>query len=697
MPTTSGSKRRPVPPVPPGSALRSPGTKKNSPVNTNHKSPGSVTYNLAIGTYLDHSRKSRTDSRSGRTQVSRTSTAQSNAYSAATTDTAGQRRRERRKKKRLPSILTFRRGERGRGKGDGHGNGHMGVTIASSDESGLTVKSKTDLLMEFCTLMNEFPCDDALSTTLHIACEKHYSSELIVDYLIAKGPSAITMKNAAGDLPLHSAMRDGNGNVNSTGVQHRVWDTLVKVYPKAVSVRNKEGSLPLHLACQSGGRNVYAIEELLRRYPQAVMEKTDMKIKFDKEALDYVGTSMGDDDNENGGGDGDGEHNDSVETVSFWSKMYFFSPTKSYDVDQDEPENTENESCFSPLHLAILNGASPDVIQSIISTNFKCVGMKTNQNRKAIDCAMYLDQQRDSADEDELPAAIKNSRPAIDIIKTFQSNQQLSQRLSAALQLASNRQILVSKRQLSSVKEFDANKQWRKLAHLIKFTHSLKTKINYLGPAIPHDASKVIIPSHYVPPAQLFHLCADTDLPIGFKRIRRAILSSQSTFVKTALLQNKLKFTEVEIESWDKHDDEIGIAVPNRGTDLKKIIGARRNCKYLMPKSGIVAANMAYEVETITEYNPHSFAIKKVTRNPDVPFGKSFECHVQTVFINKGFDNCRMISSVEAVFLGKPPMIAWKIKNGMYSGVTNFFVAKGEAIMEHSVVPSNEGINDEYA
>lgn len=178
--------------------------------------------------------------------------------------------------------------------------------------------------------------------------------------------------------------------------------------------------------------------------------------------------------------------------------------------------------------------------------------------------------------------------------------------------------------------------------------------------------------------------------------MRRAILSSQSTFVKTALWQNKLKFTEVEIEPWDKHDDEIGVAVPNRGTDLKNIIGARRNCRYLMPKSGIVAANMAYEVETITEYNPHSFAIKKVTRNPDVPFGKSFECHVQTVFINMGFDNCRMISSAEAVFLGKPPMIAWKIKNGMYSGVTNFFVAKGEAIIEHSLVPSYEDIDDQY-
>ena len=115
------------------------------------------------------------------------------------------------------------------------------------------------------------------------------------------------------------------------------------------------------------------------------------------------------------------------------------------------------------------------------------------------------------------------------------------------------------------------------------------------------------------------------------------------------------------------------------------IVGAERKCSYLMPKSGMVAANMAYETQTIEEYNDYAFVIKKVTVNPDVPFGNTFECHVQTIFHDMGYNKCKMIASVEANFIGRPPMVAWKIKNAMYDGVTDFFVATGEVICEHAL------------
>lgn len=136
---------------------------------------------------------------------------------------------------------------------------------------------------------------------------------------------------------------------------------------------------------------------------------------------------------------------------------------------------------------------------------------------------------------------------------------------------------------------------------------------------------------------------------------------------------------------WDKYDDLIGDTHGQTKDREELMIGAERSCQYLMPKSGMVGANMAYETHTIIGYNDYAFVMKKVTTNPDVPFGKSFECHVQTIFINLGYGNCKMISSVEAQFLGRPPMVAWKIKNAMYNGVTDFFVAKGEVICEHAV------------
>ncbi len=115
-----------------------------------------------------------------------------------------------------------------------------------------------------------------------------------------------------------------------------------------------------------------------------------------------------------------------------------------------------------------------------------------------------------------------------------------------------------------------------------------------------------------------------------------------------------------------------------------EFLGAERKSQFLMPKSGLVKANMAYENMTIVEYNDYCFAIKKVTTNPDVPFGTTFECHTLMTFTNLGENRCKLMATVEARFVGKPPMIAWKIKNGMYSGVTDYFVAMGEVICENA-------------
>jgi len=89
---------------------------------------------------------------------------------------------------------------------------------------------------------------------------------------------------------------------------------------------------------------------------------------------------------------------------------------------------------------------------------------------------------------------------------------------------------------------------------------------------------------------------------------------------------------------------------------------------------------MAYVTMKLTEYNDHCFAFDSVSKNPDVPFGKVIECHTKYVFINEGKNETRMISSVHCHFIGKPPMIAWKIRNAMYSGVTSYCVAKAETI-----------------
>ena len=142
----------------------------------------------------------------------------------------------------------------------------------------------------------------------------------------------------------------------------------------------------------------------------------------------------------------------------------------------------------------------------------------------------------------------------------------------------------------------------------------------------------------------------------------------------------------INTELWDKHDEQIGRTDDHDETSINDadFIGAERKCQYMVPKSGLIKANMAYEKMTIVEYSDYCFAIKKVTTNPDVPFGSTFECHTLMVFTNLGSNMCRLVASVEARFVGKPPMIAWKIKNGMYSGVTDYFVATGEVICDNA-------------
>ena len=145
--------------------------------------------------------------------------------------------------------------------------------------------------------------------------------------------------------------------------------------------------------------------------------------------------------------------------------------------------------------------------------------------------------------------------------------------------------------------------------------------------------------------------------------------------------------SRVKMDPWNIHDDSIG---DREDMDATNFIGAERKCQYLMPRSGMVKANMAYETHSIVDYNDYAFLTRKVTKNPDVPYGTSFECHVQTIFINMGYNNVRMVASVEAKFIGKPPMVAWKIKNAMYNGVTDFFVVNREIICEHAFQEGND-------
>jgi hypothetical protein len=202
-----------------------------------------------------------------------------------------------------------------------------------------------------------------------------------------------------------------------------------------------------------------------------------------------------------------------------------------------------------------------------------------------------------------------------------------------------------------------------------------------LGPEVAEDSRKHILPDDFVGPKSLENTIK-LDLPIGYRRLRRALLSQENSFWKKSILNYALHYKNVASNGWDHHSDIIGLPSLPKNMNYKDIIGASRKTEYTMPKTTLVRENVAFEMATITEYNEHCFAIDMITSNPDVPFGKKFISHTKIVVYNKGENSSYMECSVEAEFPNGPPMgVAWQIKNAMKSGSIEKFKKIGDSIL----------------
>mmetsp|Transcript_37812 Transcript_37812/g.85087 ORF Transcript_37812/g.85087 Transcript_37812/m.85087 type:complete len:915 (+) Transcript_37812:113-2857(+) len=209
-----------------------------------------------------------------------------------------------------------------------------------------------------------------------------------------------------------------------------------------------------------------------------------------------------------------------------------------------------------------------------------------------------------------------------------------------------------------------------------------------LGPAVKEDNSPVTLPADFIVPVDLEFIGLETDLPgVGFKRIRWAILHSESSFLEKAFFAPIMSYDKISMEQWKKKEDDIegvGATKPPDGVDESSFVGARREFSYLMPKSAFVKANMCYATFEISRYDEHCLVIKEKTLTPDVPYGNTFISWTQYSIVNNGRNSCRLVCSVEAEFPQGPPMVARQIKSGMRTGTAEKFVALGEAICRYA-------------
>jgi len=497
---------------------------------------------------------------------------------------------------------------------------------------------------------------------------------------------------------------------NEEGFSNRVFDTLLDMNPKGVEEENIDGSLPIHLACSAGVPSLYALKKLVEAYPESLLIQNELCYPFQTSSHQYIKRE------DNSRPKGIVTDDEYESTPRCWWDLVLMSPTLVCSIDEEtsfieESIEIENETNFTPLHLAVLNHAPPDAIECLIQADIASLEIKTSKGRTALDCGdfLVLDEILTEYSSDEM----KNAYAAIELIETNMGThrkrskiKETVKRTTEALSLRSihgndmgdddvvdvlehidsletlDTDIISS--ELMSMDSFDAKVKWMQLKHTVGFMSEVLKNKSMLGPIVERDLHPGMCPAGFCLPPNLDRVTIDLDLPVGFSRLRWALLRSKSPFLVNEYLIGKMKNSEVKMEAWDKLDAHIGNPNVSGGIDEENFLGATRKCQYIMPKSGFVAANTAHETACILEYNDYCFVVEQITKNPEVPFGNTFEAHSQCIVTKRGDNRCHMICSVSAVFPGKKPMIGWKIKNAMYSGCADADVALSEVICEHA-------------
>lgn len=131
-----------------------------------------------------------------------------------------------------------------------------------------------------------------------------------------------------------------------------------------------------------------------------------------------------------------------------------------------------------------------------------------------------------------------------------------------------------------------------------------------LGPAIKADKGAASPPPGFELPENLESVGLELDLPVGFRRLRWAMLNMKSSFMVDAVWKSGAKYEDITVGEWNKHNDVIGDPSPPPTVNEEDFVGAEFECSYLMPKSAMVNANMAYGTNTIVAYNDYCFCLK---------------------------------------------------------------------------------------
>mmetsp|Transcript_1850 Transcript_1850/g.2661 ORF Transcript_1850/g.2661 Transcript_1850/m.2661 type:complete len:594 (+) Transcript_1850:86-1867(+) len=541
------------------------------------------------------------------------------------------------------------------------------------------VEVKPDLTPQLTALEEEFPSDDPDDTKLHVALLKRYPESLI-KYLLEEDEDSVKKTNSHGELPLHYALK-GKESINIGIVK-----MLLKKYPESARQGDKDMSLPVHVACNDGTIRVDSIKCVIEEYPGAVLAQSQLIIPYEhvkKEVPKKVVVEE-----------------PPVPSYGFGCNAFSFLSLSSKEEKEPTPTPAPaplkpmkikvDESGFTPLHLAVLTGVSPDVVDLILETDPKCLTLKTTLDRTALDCGMdvmkkynvYVTSEKDEKTYASLPKSVQNTIASVDSIETKMRTLKDEIRLNAKVE-ETNNALSLDNKVIVPVGESgrkDPKKLWKKAIFAARIIAKIQ-RDSLLGPGIPSDFKEAPSkPEGFELPKDLEYIGVDVTIPVGFKRLRWCLLNNQCQFMPKLFYEQYQEFKKVKFDSWDHHEDAIGLPDISDEIEEEFLVGATKKIEYLFPKSIFCGASMAYEVVTLTAHNDYCFGFRKSTSVPQVPFGKSFNAIVQMTVVNMGFKQSRLICSVEPEWIGKQPFVGRQIRNALRTGCSYYFTTLGEQL-----------------
>lgn len=215
---------------------------------------------------------------------------------------------------------------------------------------------------------------DPQNTPLHLALIQHERVDFLMS-MLNEHPEYAQIPNKSRDLPLHYAAMD------KRIIDDRVLDLLIRLYPRACRSLNSIRSLPLHLHCMIGAPNLSFVKKNLKVHPAAAMVQSELTVAY-----------HADDPNDGSSSSAAGFGTafclgfDFVETVQYT----LLSGLGTRGRGRRSSKQTVVEVGWSPLHLAVYNGAPVEVVEELLRVAPRCASLRTSQNRTALDCGASI-------------------------------------------------------------------------------------------------------------------------------------------------------------------------------------------------------------------------------------------------------------------------------------------------------------------